>query len=377
MEPSDVERIMNAIQDLRNDLTQRIEHNSMLILQNSDRLSELTARVDILEGKAELSDEEVKNDVKNSVSKRKNSRKTVFQQELDSVGEERDVTQRMVVVNMPPPKYDHIFLDSTNLADFATFLINWLEWERTYGMKLEPPRIIATRVRRLLQFNQEISDEEFAKLTASDFMKIMAKETKTSGKRDFALMMKSALENVRKLNWEKVTPVTHQKFFQAILRRKEIYLKVFRILMENNAQDCPPLKGKEFGLVQIFLDTVSDSYNDSIKAELKDINSTTYPKIEDFLTAYVDKAKEHYDLACGMRRFPYSGVDYNRNEKKSSNPGFAILILKYCSIFEAVNLLIVTSSCSNIVIFFKSSVLVNAVHIQFLLIYGVFISNIV
>lgn len=293
--------------------TSAINDLSDAVNSNSERLSEIKTRVSILEGEKEMDDDEeeqhhAKTEAK-KVSKYAN-RKTKFQKELEDAAEENDHQQRLVVINMPTPDFKHIYLDSTDLAEFSMFLINWLEWERTYSLRLEPPRIMSRRLRTMLQYNHGINESEFHKLTPDTFMQLMAKETEVVDKRDFALTLKNALRNVRQLDWDKVTPATHQKFFQAILRRKEIFLKIFQVLMECNSDKCPSLKGKEFGLANIFLNTISDSYNSSIKAELQEINNTNYPKVEDFIEAYVDKAKQHYDVSRGVKRIPYAGADY-------------------------------------------------------------------
>lgn len=316
MEHSDVERIMNAIIDLREDLSQRID-------VNSERLADLASRVSILEGERTLNSESEDDQKEGSVSQRKNSRKTKFQKEIEEAttgngsGEHQN---RVVVYNMPPPDFSGIFLDSTDLADFSKFLIDWLEYERTNSMRLEPPRIMSRRLRSMLKYNHGLTDAEFYSLTPNSFMELMSKETKVMSKQEFAETLKNALRHIKPLNWEKVTPATHQKFFQAILRRKEIYLKVFQILMESNSQYCPALKGKEFGLANIFLSTISEEYNSSIKMEIKEINDTNYPKVEDFLNAYVEQAKKHYDVACGVKRIPYKGAEFKSIPK--DNPNF-------------------------------------------------------
>lgn len=313
MESSDVERIMNAIIDLREDLSRRID-------ENSERLADLNARVTILEGEKALNSESDDEKKESSISQRKNSRKTKFQKEIEETAKDGSDQKRIVVYNMPPPDFSGIFLDSTDLADFSTFLIEWLEYEKTHSMKLEPPRIMSRRLRSMLKYNHGLSDEEFYKLTPQSFMELMSKETKVMSKQEFAETLKNALRRIKPLNWDRVTPATHQKFFQAILRRKEIYLKVFQILMESNSAYCPALKGKEYGLANIFLSTISDEYNDSIKMEIKEINNSNYPKVEDFLDAYVEQAKKHYDVACGVKRIPYKGTDFKTVPK--DNPTF-------------------------------------------------------
>lgn len=278
---------ISSVEDTTTGLEDKIE-------QTSAGLAELTNRVAIMEGEKIMDkNEEIQ---ASNVSNRSSARKTKFQTELEEAAKrlEEESAHRMVVYNMPAPEYKHIRLNSTDIAEFSIFLINWLEWERTYGIKLEPPRIIARPLRTMLQYNHGLTDAEFFRLSADGFMKLMAQETKVMSKKEFSDTMSHALRFVKQLDWEKVTPSTHQKFYQQILRRKEIFMKVFQILMESNSKYCPDLKGKPYGLAYLFMNTISTSYNESIRTELGEINNSRFPKIEDFVSSYCGIAREHY-----------------------------------------------------------------------------------
>ena len=282
---------------------------------NSERLSVLENDVAILKGEKSLAEEEEKTEGIGSRS----SRKTMFEREVEEASTAPEGEQRMVVINMPPPEFKHIYLDSTDLANFSNFLIQWLEWERTYSLKLEPPRIMSCKLRTMLQYNHGLTDSEFFKLTPELFMKLMAKETKVQSKREFADCMRQALRYLRPLNWGKVNPGNHQKFFQGILRRRELFMKVFQIIMENNSDHCPEIKGRKHGLAQIFLDLISETYNESVLSEIDEVNKTNYPKIGEFVDAFVAKAKEHYEVSQGVKRVPYTGSDFKPEERRETS----------------------------------------------------------
>lgn len=287
----------------------------------ADRSAALESRLSILEGERTLDKDDERDDGSHVSARERQSRKTRFQKDLEDVSAAEE--KRMVVINMPPPDFKHIFLDSTDLADFSNFLIQWMEWESTYSLKLEPPRILSKRLRSLLMHNHEVSEADFYKMTPTDFMKLMAKETKVMSKREFGDTMRHALRYMKPLNWEKVNPANHQRFYQGILRRKDLFTKVFQILMENNKEYCPELKGKKYGLAQIFLDLIAQTYNESILAEIPEINRSNYVKIDDFIEKYVEQAKHHYEVACGMKRVPYVGsqfrsIDSTSNERDHS-----------------------------------------------------------
>ena len=309
MEPDEKDK---AWEPTLRDVMEMLRRMDAKIEFNSERLSVLENDVAILKGEKSLADEEEKTERIGSRS----SRKTMFEKEVEEASAKPEGEQRMVVINMPPPDFKHIYLDSTDLANFSNFLIQWLEWERTYSLKLEPPRIMSRKLRTMLQYNHGLSDSEFFKLNPESFMKLMAKETKVQSKREFADCMRQALRYLRPLNWGKVNPGNHQKFFQGILRRRELYMKVFQIIMENNAEHCPEIKGKKYGLAQIFLDLISETYNESVISEIEEINSFNYPKVGDFVDAFVAKSKEHYQVSQGVKRVPYTGNDFKPEERR-------------------------------------------------------------
>ena len=121
----------------------------------------------------------------------------------------------------------------------------------------------------------------------------------------------SMWENMSKesqvLSWENVKPNNHEMFFQGILRRKKIFLRTFRILMETSSQYCPSIEGKDYGLAQ-----VDSEYNKLVLAEIPKIKPDNYPRVEDFIDAYVKQAKEHFDKSKLVRSVPYQGDSFKR-----------------------------------------------------------------
>ena len=92
----------------------------------ADRSAALESRLSILEGERTLDKDDERDDGSHVSARERQSRKTRFQKDLEDVSAAEE--KRMVVINMPPPDFKHIFLDSTDLADFSNFLIQWMEW---------------------------------------------------------------------------------------------------------------------------------------------------------------------------------------------------------------------------------------------------------
>lgn len=243
------------------------------------------------------------------------ARKSIFQKNIEetSVLAER----HSVVIQRQTPNHSHIYLTSTDLAEYAQFVNKWFDWEIQHGIKLEPALIVSRNVRNQLMYNNGKTETDFNSLTPSAFCSLMAMETKVFSKVQFAETLKYAMRAVKCLYWDNVRPSTHEKFFQGILRRQKQFLRTFQIMMEANKNYCPDLEVKDFGLAKIFLDTIDRNYNKYILAEIPKVKSYNFRKLSDFLDAYVAKAKEHFEASRSIRLVPYTGDDFKLAQQKT------------------------------------------------------------
>jgi hypothetical protein len=219
-----------------------------------------------------------------------------------------------VVVNMAPPSHKHIYLNSTNLADYLQMVTQWIEWQARYGIKLETSQVISTNVKHILMYKNDMTDVQFNGLTPQEFCKLMAKETIVTSKREFADTLRGALRNTGKLLWSEVRPNTHEKFIQGTLKRYKLYLKAFQIIMEEdgNKRFCPELEGKDYGLVQIFLDMFEYSYVKTVLAEIPRVKGNKYANITEFLDVFVKHVNGQYEASRALRSIPYEGADFSQ-----------------------------------------------------------------
>lgn len=237
-------------------------------------------------------------------------RKSVFMREAEA--SDAATASKQVVIHLEPPSHKHIYLDSTELSDFTKFIIQWFEYEQINGLKLEPAQIVSRRIRNLLTYNNNLSDDAFVKLTAEKFCGLMAKETQVYSKVQFVEVLAHALRNMKVLDWTSVRPNTHEYFFQEILKRKTVFMRTFRIMMEANRKHCPQVSGKEYGLAYVFLNLIDEKYNKRVLAEIPKVTDTNFSNIEEFLDAYIEKANEHYQAAKAVRLIPYESADFQR-----------------------------------------------------------------
>jgi hypothetical protein len=241
----------------------------------------------------------------------------MFQRNIDETATLAE--RHEVIIQRQTPSHSHIYLTSTDLAEYAQFVNRWFDWEIQHGIKLEPALIVSKNVRNQIMYNNDKTDTDFNSLTPSAFCSLMAKETKVFSKVHFAETLKNANRDIKVLMWDNVRPNTHERFFQGILRRQKMFTRTFQILMEANKEFCPALEGREFGLAQIFLDMIDRNYNKYILAEIPKVKNHNYNKLSDFVDAYVAQAKLHFEAGRAIRLVPYGGNDFKMSTQTKTS----------------------------------------------------------
>ena len=266
----DIMGVLTHLSSKFDHLERKLETHEQILHEMQPRLSILfEERDDKDSDKSQTSKdclEEQDGDVNKDTKRNPEDRKTMFQRKVEETSKLAE--RHAVVVQRQTPNHSDIFLNSTDLSEYANFVNKWFDWEIRHGIKLEPALIVSKNVRNQLMYNNGKTETDFNALTPADFCSLMAKETRVYSKVQFAETFRNAMRNVRVLAWDKVRPSSHERFFQGILRRQKIFLRTFQILMEANKTACPTLEGKEFGLAQIFLDLIDKEYNKYILAEI-------------------------------------------------------------------------------------------------------------
>jgi hypothetical protein len=238
---------------------------------------------------------------------------------LDATEESTNNAGRQVVVNITPPDFKHIFLNSLELPEYAKFLVQWIDYELKSNIKLSPVQVISRSVRNQLAYSNNLTAEEMAHKSSTEVAKMLAKATHVESKADFAKNMKKALSATKRLPWDSVKPLNHEKFWQGVLHRKDTFTRIFAIMMEGNAAMCPEVDNKENGLIRIFLELFDEGYGKCLLEELPKINIKNFPKIEDFITKFVELCNVHYDISRRVRQVPYQGNDFQAIEYPTQN----------------------------------------------------------
>ena len=319
-----MEEVSNTVKESREAQDNMAKEIDLLRVDNrqlKDKSNELDSRLSLSEGTAALDNLDLAAESKKSDQTR---RETVFMREIAENNSLAD--RRQIVVNMPPPPHNHIYLRSMQLHDFIKFVLDWFEYQSSHGIRLEPSTIISASIRNTLCDKHALKENIFHNMTPEEFCNLMAKETQVRSKLEFSQVLKHALQDYRRLPWDKVKPNNHHIFYNGVLRRKKVFTKTFQIMMEHNSSKCPDVEGKDYGLAYTFLNMIDEDYNKTILADMPKINNTNYKKIDDFINVYVEKVREQYETSKTVRMIPYKGEDfkylgYKRTAEENTGSG--------------------------------------------------------
>lgn len=317
--------VLTNLSEKFGDVESRLEAHESILHEIQPRLSILFEERDKRSDGSLKNDSEDEHESEDLLNTNKNrsgatSRKTMFERKIEETSKLAE--RHTVVVQRQTPNHSDIFLNSTDLAEYATFVNKWFDWEIRHGIKLEPALIVSKNVRNQLMYNNGKTETDFNALTPSAFCSLMAKETRVYSKVQFAETFRNAMRDLKVLAWERIRPSSHERFFQGILRRQKLFMRTFQILMEANKDYCPTLEGKEFGLAQIFLNLIDKDYNKYILAEIPKVKDFNFKKLSDFVDAYVEKANEHFQASRLIKLVPYQGSDFKDNPSERSQTSF-------------------------------------------------------
>ena len=230
-------------------------------------------------------------------------RKSVF---LRNVEESNKRAQTVVQINREIPSFSHIHLNSFDLVEYVTFIQEWFRYHAKHGIKLTVNQLVGENVKQVLMMNHDLTEGEFSDLEPERFLELMAKETQIQSKAHFHQVLSEALSKTKPMIWKTFVPSNHELFYQGILTRQKLFSDLFSIMMENNKHVCPSVSGKATGLAHLFLSMFDKDYTTAVLKELKPINETNYPKIDDFIKDFVKLSKDYHDVSRAISLIPYS-----------------------------------------------------------------------
>ena len=219
------------------------------------------------------------------------NRKTYFETNF-AYPENGKMEKPQVVMNVQLPSSEHIYLRSLDVSQFPIFLVAKRDFEQINNVVLPP------------------TPTEFNEKSPLELASALMSSVKVVSVPHFAVCLSESLSKIPALEWDRVTPRTHEKFWNGVLYRKERFLAYFSIIYEANQSFCPTVDNRDSGTAAIFLSLFDKSYTDCILMDIKPVKAKNYPTIEDFVVAFVDKAGEHFAVSRKVASVPYTGSGF-------------------------------------------------------------------
>jgi len=257
------------------------------------------------------------------------NRKTYFETNF-SYPENGAVEKPKVVMNVQVPSPDHIYLRNLEVSQFPTFLVAKRDFEQIHNVVLPPTKVLSKTVLQQLAYDSDVTPTEFNEKSPMELATALMNSVKVVSVPHFAVCLNESLSKIPVLEWDGVSPKSHEKFWNGVLYRKERFLAYFSIIFEANKNLCPTVDNKDSGTASIFLSLFDKSYNDCVLMDIKPIKSANYSTITEFVETYVAKASEHYLVAKGVAKVPYIGDSFIKHPsavlkgkvRKAFNPSF-------------------------------------------------------
>lgn len=231
-------------------------------------------------------------------------RSTIFKTRTKSAA----ASARQLVVHGTQPRYDHIMLDFPSIRKIFSFWEAVNTYQKAYGLTLPLNTLIAEKVRYNLAARNGLTDESFYDLTHDELFDITTSYVRPTSRLDFSLKLAANISFGTTLNY-KPTADYFRPFYEDLLVYRNLYIKVYELLAENNIPNIPELKNKEGGLFKIFIDKIPFEYGLRV---FQIIGGKKYKSIYKFLSRFYKVVEEHhgYYLGAVKLRQSFGGTAY-------------------------------------------------------------------
>ena len=222
--------------------------------------------------------------------------------------------QQTQIVIMRQEKECKVKISQLELASVANAIHGILEFQEQEGTPVNMMKVLSPSVREYLRNKYRVAPEDFRAWSVTDLFKIMARETVVSTSIAFYDHLRSALINKKVMPWSSVTPLNHETFFLHQIRFIDEFKTILKLMLENNARNCPKVDTKPYGLLRLFRELNNPEYFDEVyNGKLK---RAYYDNMYEFFDEYRKAISEHYQVSLLARDIPYAS--HKRNNYKPS-----------------------------------------------------------
>ena len=231
----------------------------------------------------------------------KQSEKNVLGQLFQSLDVSGDAASKTAITVTRAEKECTIRLQDFSLSKVCKAMKGIMEFQDRENTRVNMSKVLHNSLKKHLKVKFQILSTDLNTMPLSTLFSILAQETRVHSKVQFYSELSKALDNVKLMDWEQVTPSNHETFYLQQLSLAEDFMVLLRLMLKENKQYCPDVKDKPGGLIKLFSTFHSYTYWKYIWSGM----DQRYHTMQEFMDQYVNKALQQYSLSQAMNSLPY------------------------------------------------------------------------
>ena len=220
------------------------------------------------------------------------------------------------VVIMRQEKECKVKINKLELGSVASAIRGILEFQEQEGTPVNMMKVLSPSVREYLRTKYRASPEDFREWSVTDLFKVMARETVVTNAISFYEQLKAAMQHKTVMPWSSVTPLNHETFFLHQIRFIDEFKTILKLMLENNANCCPQVDTKKYGLLYLFRELNNPDYFDEVYNGL--LKRARYDNMFKFFDEYRKAIGNHYQLSLLVKDVPYSAHKQSKSKREET-----------------------------------------------------------
>lgn len=206
-------------------------------------------------------------------------------------------------------------LELSIVAKAVKDIMNFQEEEQ---MQVRVCKVLTRELREHLKKIYDITSQALSVMSIETFFVIVGDHTKVTNPLRFIEELERALShNKHMIKWD---DTSHEGFEEYYLQHNDFieeFKTIFKILLVNNSNHCPPIKRKKFGLIDLFQKLCASAYTDTIIDG--NLANKRFNTMDEFFNAYQDILRAQYRILMAVNSIPFKSNTDERKRRAEKN----------------------------------------------------------
>ena len=214
----------------------------------------------------------------------------------------RENAKSTVVTINRQEKECNVRIENFTLSHVSKAMMKIMDFQDKEGTAVNMTKVLTNACKEHLKLVYNVTADDLKTMPLSKLFSVLAKQTKIYSKITFYSELKEALSNVKLMDWHLVNTDNHELFYFQQLNLVHEFNTIFRLMLLENSNYCPPCNDKPNGLIFLFKNYHARDYWSHLWSGM----TQRYKRIDVFMEEYKEKAYEQYCLSLGLKDIPYS-----------------------------------------------------------------------